>query len=159
MLITIALIVVLLLVFYQDLRQREVLWILFPAICALATIYNWINLTWIDVLLSLSFVAFLMIFLTLYLSLKFKKLIPIWKGFFSLGDILFIVAIIPLFSWMNYIYFFTFGTIAVLVLYLISLSFLKTKTVPYAGYLSLVTVFILLFPRPVFHFFNFLNGN
>ena len=80
--------------------------------------------------------------LTLYLTLKTKQLVLIWKGYFSWGDILFLVAITPLFWFPTYLVYFTVGTMLSLVIHTVVLITQKkrTKTVPYAGYMSLVLI-------------------
>lgn len=146
-------------IFYQDLRHRAVWWFLFPSLFLVNVSYFLETLNWLDVAISLLFIVFLMISLTLYLSLKMKKLVLVWNGFFSWGDLLFIVAITPLFTWINFIYFFTFGTVLVLLIHLIASKFLKDQTVPYAGYLSLATIFYILFTLPINQLFAQLSGN
>lgn len=79
--------------------------------------------------------------LTLYVSMKQKKLTAIWKGFFSWGDILFLLAVVPLFPFEKYILYFTFGTCISLLIFLIDLLITKkVKTIPYAGNMSLVLI-------------------
>ncbi len=86
----------------------------------------------------------MMLMLTLYLSIREKKIILITDGFFSIGDILFLAAVIPLFHFNEYIIFFTLGTSFTLLVHLIVQLFKKQKTIPYAGYMSLVAISFLL---------------
>lgn len=152
-------ILILVVIFYQDLKHRSVLWLLFPALFLLNIAYNWEAIHWVNSLISLAFIAFLLVSLTLYLSIKTGRLVAVWKGFFSLGDILFILAITPLFTWIQFVYFFTFGTIVVLLIHLVFTLFSTNKTVPYAGHLALVTIVFLLFKTPINQFFAQLSGN
>lgn len=146
-------------VFVQDLISRAVFWPIFPILFIVGCIENNSELIAQNILISIAFILFLLFSLTLYLSVKSKKLIPIWNGFFSLGDILFIIAITPLFTWYNYIFFFTLGTIGVLLIYALTFYFMKDKSVPYAGYLSLIVIFFLVFPRNFNQLFFVLGGN
>ena len=131
--------------FLQDVKYRAIHWLLFPSllVCILSFKYNSIDLK--NIFTNNLFLIFMMTSLTLYLTLKFKKLILITNGFFSAGDILFLVVITPLFTFSEFVSFFTLGTIITLLIHLISLLIKKQKTVPYAGYMSLITAFFLLF--------------
>ena len=86
------------------------------------------------------FLTVLLLGLTVYLSLKEQRLVNVTDGYFATGDILFLVAMIPLFSVQWYILFFTFGTIATLIFHLIASMVKPQKTVPYAGYMALVGI-------------------
>jgi uncharacterized membrane protein len=149
----------LLIIFYQDMRHRAVMWVLFPVLFCLSIWYDYKNLQWDNLLFNVAFIVFLLGALTLYVSIRQKKLTAIWQGFFSWGDILFIVAITPLFEIFQYIYFFTFGTLLVLLLHVLFVRYSKNKTVPYAGYLSLITLLFLAFEGQFNHFFLLINGN
>ncbi len=155
----IALIILFVIVFFQDVRSRAVFWPIFPIIFGIACWQNYSQNLLFDLAMSSAFIAFLLFSLTAYLSLKNKQIIYIWKGFFSLGDILFIIAITPLFSWFHFIYFFTFGTIGVLLIYAITYAFVKDKSVPYAGYLAVFSIFYLVSPASFNQFFTTLSGN
>ena len=151
--IKILLILVLLFIFFQDLKFRAVYWFLFPIVLALS-VWVGLDLTNIENMLwSLSFFVFSMGFLTLYMSLRQGKLINITKGFFSWGDILFLLAIIPLFSFHLYLMFFTLGTIGTLLVHGIVLTVSKgEKTIPFAGYMSLFLTTYLIFDRDINQF-------
>lgn len=131
-------IAVFIVIFYQDLKHRAVHWAVFPVLFGLS-IWSSYPLSW-DVILNASFVLFTLVLLTVYLSIKHQKFVSITKGFFSWGDILFLLAIVPLFSFHLYIYFFTFGTILSLVYHLIAMMVKRQKTIPYAGYMSLTAI-------------------
>lgn len=140
MIILIAFIAVLVLCFYQDVRFRGIHWVLFPLILAGAMALNWENLNWTTIAYNAGFLMVLLLGLTLYLSLKFEKWINITDGFFSIGDILFLVAIIPLFTFQWYIVFFTFGTMLTLVFHVVATVFKPQDSIPYAGYMALVGI-------------------
>lgn len=157
--LTFFLIALLLVICYQDLRYRAVMWILFPLLAGICFWYNYGQTDWTAILLNVLFVLFLLAGLTAYISVKRKQLTAIWNGFFSWGDILFILAITPLFEPIHYIYFFTFGTLITLLIHLSVMRFTSDKTIPYAGYLSLVSILYVIFTPQVHLFFLFLNGN
>ena len=151
--IKILFILVLLFIFFQDLKFRAVYWFLFPIVLVLS-VWVGLDLTNIENMLwSLSFFLFSMGFLTLYMSLRQGKLINITKGFFSWGDILFLLAIIPLFSFYLYLMFFTLGTIGTLLVHGIVLTVSKgEKTIPFAGYMSLFLTTYLIFDKHINQF-------
>lgn len=152
-------IVLFIIVFFQDLRFRAVFWPVFPLLFGIACWQNYSESLIFNILISFTFILFLLLSLTLYLSIKNKQTIFIWRGFFSIGDILFILAITPLFTWIEFIYFFTFGTITVLLIYLLTYPFVKDKSVPYAGYLAIISIFYLVFPTSFNNLFTTLSGN
>lgn len=131
------------LIFWQDVRERAVYWVLFPVLFVLGLLNNYSVDLFQEWLLSLSLLGFLLGFLTLYLSLKNGRLINITKGFFCWGDILFLLASIPFFFSVNYLYFFTFGTVCTLLIHLIIRNFWKQETVPYAGYMAIILGVVL----------------
>lgn len=139
------LISLLVLCFIQDVKFRGVHWIVFPLILGGTFYLNFEIFVWNDLILNFFFLLFMMLMLTLYLSIKLKKLILITKGFFSLGDILFLLAVIPLFTFQEYVYFYTIGTVLSLLFHFIANRIRKQETVPYAGYMSIVTILFIIF--------------
>ncbi len=130
--------IVLGLIFWQDIRYRGVHWFLFPVLLTTAVFFNWSQLEWSNLVLNLAFLSLLLLGLTLYLSLKLGRIVNITRGYFSWGDILFLIAIIPLFEWKQYMFIFITGTIASLILHLAASIIKPRKTVPFAGYMALV---------------------
>ena len=145
MIIFLLLIAMLVLCFYQDVRYRGIHWLAFPFILAGALALNWNELDLIALVYNVGFLLFLLLGLTLYLTLKERKLVNITEGYFSWGDILFLLAITPLFSVQWFVIFFTFGTILTLFFHLIASMIKPQKTIPYAGYLAVVCIGYLAF--------------
>jgi hypothetical protein len=143
----------------QDLKYRAVYWMFFPMVFVVSSWQNYNAELLFNCLMSLLFILFLLSSLTIYLSLRQKQFIRVWNGFFSWGDILFILAITPLFSWNHFIYFFTFGTIGVLLIFAITVAFVKNKTIPYAGYLALIASSYIIYPNGFNQLFTVLSGN
>ena len=140
MITLIAFIAILVLCFYQDVRFRGIHWIVFPLVLTGAILLNWQNLNLTTIAYNTGFLAVLLLGLTLYLSLKEQRLVNITDGYFSTGDILFLIAMLPLFNFQWYILFFTFGTILTLVFHLIASMIKAQKTIPYAGYMAIVGI-------------------
>lgn len=137
-------IALLLLCFYQDVKFRGIHWVIFPTLALVSYFANETH-QWSDTWNNLLFITGCLLALTLYLSLKLGKLTNITQGFFSWGDILFLIAIAPLCSFELYVYLFTFGTISTLLIHLIASMIKPQKTIPYAGYLSIAVIAVLLF--------------
>lgn len=130
--------------FYQDVKYRGIHWLLFPVILLSGFFINskW-NLQ--DTISNVFFVVGILGLLSLYLSVKHGEWVNITKGFFAWGDILFLFALTPVFTFSNYVFFFTVGTIATLIIHGVVLIFKQEITVPFAGYLALLTIPYLLF--------------
>lgn len=144
--IKLLLIALFLVIFFQDLKNRSVHWTLFPLLLLAAVLVQENELNYVEWIYNVCFLAFLMAALTVYVSLRNGKLVNITNGFFSWGDILFLIAVIPVFSFSSYLFFFTLGTMLTLILHLITLLFYKKdRTIPYAGYMSLIAVVYVLF--------------
>lgn len=134
-------------VLYQDVRFRGVYWIFFPLLMIGAFIVRKNDLLWTEYGMSLAYLVSTLVLLTLYLSVRNGELTNFLKGYFSLGDVLFLIAVIPLFSFTQYILFFVISTLFTLVAHVIVLQFDKRKTIPYAGYASVPVILILIQPQ------------
>jgi hypothetical protein len=84
---------ILIIIFVQDIRIRAVYWFLFPLVFVLSLWYRWQEITYDRFQWNGMFILFSLLFLTLYISLKQQQITAIWKGFFSWGDILFLLSI------------------------------------------------------------------
>lgn len=142
-------------VLIQDVRHRGVYWILFPLVCFTGVWMRYNSISVIEILYNVAFIVLLMTSLTVYVSLRQGKLTNITKGFFSWGDILFLIAITPLFKPYSFILLFTVGTFLTLILHLIASMFSVQKTIPYAGYMSIACSLFLLIENN----FQFLSFN
>ncbi|WP_417873663.1 hypothetical protein [Xanthomarina gelatinilytica] len=86
--------------------------------------------------------------LALGIYMRFKK--GTIKGFLNngvaLGDIVFLVVIIPLFSFLNYALFYIIGMCFSLTIHIVvkKMKLDERETVPLAGYLSLFLIIILV---------------
>jgi hypothetical protein len=133
------LITLFLLIFFQDFKDRKVLWFLYPLVGILVLILQIqkVNLysTLVNVGCNLSFVLILLFVCNLYAKLKLKK--PFLSEVFGLGDVLFFIFISFSFSTISFLILFVFSLFFSLILH----QFLKNnhpeETVPLAGYMSL----------------------
>lgn len=91
---------------------------------------------------SISFLVLNFAVITVYFSVKNKKLINPFKSHIGLGDLLFLLAVIPLFIFRTYILFFIFGMFFCLLLFFTFNKKWKHKTIPLAGCLSLFIIIL-----------------
>ena len=129
---------------YQDIKDRmiHVLWFVVIFSATISVNYVFAN-NWFDTLLSLIFLGVNVSVLFVYISLKNKKITNILETHLGLGDILFFIAVIPLFSVRNFVLFFILGMFVSMTLHLLFNRFQKHLTIPLAGYLSLFLISIL----------------
>jgi len=136
--IKIILITSLLMVFWQDLKAREVYWFLFPIVALTSGVLSFTKmfpeLFFTTLVINISFVFFLILVIFVYSKIKLKMSID---KVFGLGDGLLFLALAFTFSSVSFFILFVFGLIFSLVLHLVLKSKSEHKTVPLAGYLSL----------------------
>jgi len=148
--------IIFLLIFIQDLKYRGVHWILFPVLLSGCVYYSLEVISMSQILQNLSFLLVLLSSLTIYLSIKEGRMVNITNGYFSWGDILFLIVIIPLFPFHLYMLFFIVGTVLTLVFHLFASIISIQKTLPYAGYMSLIGMVYLLFENRIHLITNYL---
>ena len=144
------------LIFIQDVKYRGVHWAFFPILLAGSVYYSFENISINQVVFNFSFLVVLLSSLTIYLSIKEGRLVNVSKGYFSWGDILFLIVVIPLFSFQMYMLFFIVGTILSLAFHLIASMISIQKTLPYAGYMALVGMVYLAFENRIQLITNYL---
>ncbi|WP_428741584.1 hypothetical protein [Tenacibaculum sp.] len=108
--------------------------------------------------MNMLFLGVNLILLWAYMYLKGKKVTEDFFLGIAIGDIVFLVVIIPLFSFANYAVFYIVGMCFSLILHIIvqKRKLDERKTVPLAGYLSFFLM-ITLFLGEVLGF-DFYNG-
>lgn len=137
-------IAILIMIVYQDFRYREIWWFTPPLLFISGLIYQWKQLNWEHFFFNLLFISFVLSFLVVYIRIRFSSK-NLFKEYFGLGDALVLLALTPLFAFPFFIYFFTAGTIISLAGFFLTTLFVKsTKSIPYAGYISLCTIAFLL---------------
>lgn len=133
---------------YQDFKYRGIYWWMFPILLLLLA-FSTIQVLGFSVMISqvvksMLFLGLQFAVLTVYISIRQKKLTNIFEGFFGLGDLLFLVAISFGFSFLNYVLFYLLSLFVVVVFTAIFGVNSKShgKKIPLAGYQALL--FILL---------------
>lgn len=134
----------------QDFKHRLISWPLIPLLllCFLAQglIKNQPAELLQYTLFNTAFVLLQLIALTLYISIKNKKMVNIINSYMGLGDVLFFAVITTAFSPVNFIFFYLSGLVFTLVSYRIYIGVNKagSKEIPLAGTMSVVMIITLL---------------
>ncbi|WP_156309120.1 hypothetical protein [Sphingobacterium endophyticum] len=112
-----------------------------------------------NTILCLAFIAFLMLLLTLYFSIKDKKLVNLFSQYLGLGDMLFFIVTGFYFDIISYILFFIASLLISLLLTPIIFKFQgKENHIPLAGLQSVCfALYITLDYFQLFSFKEFLN--
>ncbi len=148
--IKIVLLIVLLIILYQDFRFQAVSWIFFLIGFVLTM---WISVKvdylpdiFLNVVINTLFVLFQLCIIYLFTWIKYKQRKNIFKSVFGFGDLLFLIMIIPLFSPLNFIVFFIASIIFSLLVYSIInwLRIYKKQRVPLAGLQSLFLLVVII---------------
>ncbi|MFY7669779.1 prepilin peptidase [Tenacibaculum sp. MEBiC06402] len=147
-------ILLLLLVFLQDIKERKVyLWLLVSTIILNGVIYyqqTILELFLLHISINLILILLLMLLLLLYVKFKMKMNFSQALGF---GDILFFLVFALGFPLETFLYLFVASLIFSLILFLIVKPILKHKTIPLAGFQALF-LFLILFINLAFNIVN-----
>lgn len=137
----IALIILLGISFYQDWKYRAISWMIFPMLLTVAAILFWqANIPVRVILVNCAFLTVVLGCLFLYISIKRGRLTNIFKADFGLGDVLFLIAITPLFVDRNYILFFISGMFLSALFHVLIASGKGSVKIPLAGYLAVYII-------------------
>jgi hypothetical protein len=141
----------LLIILYQDFKQRSISWWTIPLLLIIGGIQSYFINDWQQglrfFLVNGLFIGFQYLVLTIYFSIKERKLVQIIDRWIGLGDWLFFIGLATLFSPVHYIMFFIFSILLILVVFLILKNTIlkQVKTIPLAGAMSLVYTLTWLF--------------
>lgn len=136
----------LLLVFIQDWKFRKIHVVLPLAIFAISFFLIPIKKFQLTEIVLYNAVFFLITlgFLNLYMSLKSKKFLNPFLHYFGLGDLLFYIAVSPLFLLKNYILFFILSLVFAIIMQFGLKRIIKENTVPLAGFSALFLFIVLM---------------
>jgi len=126
---------------YQDFKDREFSWYWLVILFVLSIWGGWAFFEmklWTNILLNLAFLLFLYGSLILYISLKEKKLTNIFDVHIGWGDPLFMLAVLPVFSPLNFIFFVVLSSFFALLVGLTIRWVKKENSIPLAGVCSLL---------------------
>lgn len=145
MILLIGLLICLLFIIWQDFKFRQihvVLPILVFGFSYFLTDYFTQNVK--NLLFNVLFLSITLFVLFAYISIKKKSIVNPFKHYFGLGDLLFFLAITPLFTTYNYILFFILALLFSILMQVTLKKWIKKDSVPLAGLVSVFLVFIIL---------------
>lgn len=130
--------------FWQDAKWRHIHMVLPLIVFACAYfltnyVQDNLKITGINILFFSTTIALL----TLYMSLKNKGFQNPFQHYFGFGDLLFYLAITPLFLLHNYILFFICSLLFAIVMQFALRKWIKKDAVPLAGLSALLLLFII----------------
>lgn len=135
---------------FQDFKYRAVSVIVFPVLFIIAVfrgiqLLGWQNLSMLFIF-NLAFLFFQWLCLTLYFSVKEKKLTDITKRYIGWGDVLFMLILCLFFSFINFIVFYTFALLTIISTFICYKLFAKNnnKEIPLAGSIALLLLLCLV---------------
>jgi hypothetical protein len=136
-------------------KHRAISWVLIPLALA-GFVYKGMvseNILLKDVLLNIAFVSVQLVLLTVYMSIKNKRLVNIVDTYLGLGDVLFFVVICAAFSTLNFIVFYLVSMIITLTGAIAYNGFRKKKSVdiPLAGAMAGILIVLMLIPGVGFY--------
>jgi len=151
--------------FYEDRKYRAVSWIVFPLLALTFIVCSLSYVRWTELLFNtfynISFLLIQLLLITLYFSLKNRKIILITQNYLGTGDILFLLCLAFFFSPINYIVFYftsLFLILAGVLVYLIVKRNFNLK-LPLAGLQSLLLLALILLNIVCNNWFNYQNDH
>lgn len=132
-------------VFFQDWKYRHI-HVALPVVVFAVSLYL-LQLQQVGVITIIGYNAVFFLvtlsILTFYMSLKNKQFLNPFQNYFGLGDLLFYVAITPLFLLHNYILFFILSMVFAVLMQIGLKKIIQEKTVPLAGFSSLFLILVI----------------
>ena len=147
---------ILIIIVYQDFKYKAVSWVIFPVLLIPPLYLGFVQVgwerLWICFVTNFGFLFIQFFLLTIYISIKNKKLTDLTKGYLGLGDILFLLVLCLFFSPVNYIVFYLFSLIIILAVYLLYNIFKRSKQrtlfkqqIPLAGSIAIVLIILVVY--------------
>ncbi|WP_419698999.1 hypothetical protein [Mucilaginibacter sp. NFX135] len=144
------------LVWIQDLRYRAVSWIIFPFLLGGMALLRWISGetfadVWPQLLSNIGLLLMILLLLTLYIWIKSRRLVNITKQYLGSGDILFFLVLACSLSVLNFYFFFVTSLFCIALVQAAWSTINKNKQIPLAG---LQALFLMLFLSCDWWFFH-----
>lgn len=129
-------------IIYEDFKYRAIHWIWLVIFTGLIIGFCPLKLNFIFA--NLILISFQLLGLTIYFSLKSRKLINITNRFLGIGDILFFLPLCLIFTPENLIWFFISSLIFTLLAFLFQQFFFSPKknTIPLAAWMSIALIIV-----------------
>lgn len=135
---------------WQDFKFRAVYWWLFPALMLGLGLLKYQessgNALWLDLAYNVGFLGLQLLFLSLYFSLKEKRWVNIFKAYFGLGDLLFLIIISSYLSFLNYLAFYIWSLCLIVIITLTGKWLNKDQNpkIPLAGEQAILFLMLML---------------
>jgi len=142
--------------FFQDCKSRRI-FIGLPVLILITSIFLSEGFVASYLVLNIIVIVLIILGLTLYYSISKRRFINPINRFLGVGDLFFMLSIVPLFSTHKFILFLIIGFIISLIIHLCYSFFYKVKTIPLAGYLSGFLMILVLCNVFLFNY-NLFNG-
>ena len=136
------LIITLLCIAVQDLKHTAIHIVLPLILVIAATVYAYYyhTIPVQEYVYSLGFVLLCLVVIVIQYSIKQQQLANPFETVFGLGDVAYLLAIIPLFSFRNYLLYFVSGMLISLLVGSVVKLITKNEAIPLAGYLALYLI-------------------
>lgn len=135
---------------YEDIKNRLV-HIASLSICFLFSIatsleYKSFYLVTLDFILNIILLGLFSVTVYAYIRLKYGSQRKV-NEYIGIGDLLFLIAVAPLFTINNFLFFCIITFIATLIFHFLTYKIFKNKNIPLAGYQSLLLIcFLPIYP-------------
>ncbi len=145
----IAVYLILLAIFIQDLKFRAVYWWLFVLLfvaLGILVLQHGIDVPLGNLGFNLIFFFLQLVLLSLYFTIKHGKLVNITKQYLGWGDVLFLVAITAYLSFLSFVAFYILSLLLIVFFELIRAMVTKQQAhkIPLAGYQSLLLAILMI---------------
>lgn len=150
LLIYILITLLLIVVVYQDFKNKEINWWLIPLLFIVFGVKGLLQLNMADILtyfsINLIIVTINLIGITAIISLKEKRIVNIFDTYLGWGDVLFFLVLTVVFSPINFVLFFLGSILLISIIYgVIILINKQTNTlIPLAGGMSVFLILTLV---------------
>lgn len=133
-------------VLFQDWKHRHIHVILPVAIFSfsLYIVQQQNNIAFKIISYNTIFFLIILSILTIYMSIKNKQFLNPFENYFGLGDLLFYIAITPLFLLQKYVLFFILSMVFAVAMQFGLKKIMKHETVPLAGFSALLLIILIL---------------
>ncbi|MES2394423.1 MAG: hypothetical protein V4549_00365 [Bacteroidota bacterium] len=149
-LIDTCLLLLLAVVLFQDLKQRQISWFLIPLLLVSFLAQGLFSISANELMrytmFNIGFIVVQLVILTAYISIKNKKLVNIINSYLGIGDVLFIATVAAAFSPLNFIVFYIAALLFTLLVFLVVKLLTKklSKEIPLAGAMAAVMIALIL---------------
>ena len=136
---------------FQDFKYKAISWIILPLLFVFTLISafqkNAVIYVGEQFILNMAFILFQLAMVTVYFSVKNRKMINIWNTYLGLGDLLFFIILAGSFSFINFVLVYLSSLFIIIVAYALYRIIKKdgSEQIPLAGGMAAVMIFCLLF--------------